>query len=502
VETASPALEAIWRDLRPHLEWAQGFALAFLFAGHPEPVRFLRQRLEESLQLRTLRLTVIAPSTAGEVTDAVEQILATRPDPGRGPLWVELWRGSAEEGWPTARRQALHRLNERRFLLESNVALPMVLLLPSEERGRVYIDAPDLWAVRCFTAELPAPPPREVTRLRFLTGAPQQGNQPSSTEREWARLLERAVDRLRLDPRDASAAFESALERGDLAMAQSLAKQGSDLSHRRLEGIGETPQTLRDLSIALNNLGRVERDLAYFEAARSAFCESLELCRHLRERAGDTPQVLRELSIALDNVGQIESDYGNLEVARAAFLESLELRRRMREMVGDTPQALRDLSVSLDNLGQVGRDLGDLEAARGAWHDSLEIARVLRGTIGETPQALRDLTVALVNTGRIEFDLGNLEAARSAYRESLEIAHRLRERVGDTARTLCDLAIALVAAAQVEHDLGNSDAALSAGRDGLEIIGQLRAAFPNQPQFQHDLSMFEARAKALTEEQQ
>ena len=33
----------------------------------------------------------------------------------------------------------------------------MILVLPREERGRVYIEAPDLWAVRCFTAELPAP---------------------------------------------------------------------------------------------------------------------------------------------------------------------------------------------------------------------------------------------------------------------------------------------------------------------------------------------------------
>src|SRR5487761_568993 len=138
MEPASPALEAIWRDLRPHLEWAQGFALVFLFAGHPQPVEFLRDRLAESLQPRTLRLTVIAPSTADEVPAAVEQILAARPDPGHGPLWVELWRGADSEGWPRARRQALQRLNERRFLLERDVARPMILVLPREERGRVY----------------------------------------------------------------------------------------------------------------------------------------------------------------------------------------------------------------------------------------------------------------------------------------------------------------------------------------------------------------------------
>ena len=147
METGSPALEAIWSELRPHVEWAPGFTLVFLFTSHPKPVEFLRKRLSESLQLRTLRLSIVAPHTPAEVERSVEKVLAARPDPGRGPLWVELWWGSAEEGWRGARRQALHRLNERRFLLERDVKLPTVLVLPQDERGQVYIEAPDLWAV-------------------------------------------------------------------------------------------------------------------------------------------------------------------------------------------------------------------------------------------------------------------------------------------------------------------------------------------------------------------
>ena len=110
METSSPALEQIWRDLRPHIEWAPGFALVFLFASHPGPVRFLRRRLEESLQLRTLRLSLLEPSAPEELPHLVEQILATRPEPGRGPLWVELWRGRDEEGWAAARRGPEHSL--------------------------------------------------------------------------------------------------------------------------------------------------------------------------------------------------------------------------------------------------------------------------------------------------------------------------------------------------------------------------------------------------------
>ncbi len=405
MEPGRATLEAVWRDLRPHIEWAQGFALAFLFAGHPDPVRFLRQRLEESLQLRTLLLTVIAPPASEEVPRAVEQILAARPDPGRGPLWVEMWRGGAEQGWPQARRRALHRLNERRFLLERDVALPIVLVLAPEERGRIYIEAPDLWAVRCFTAELPAPEPPKVTSPQYeLVNPAPHSSGPGPAEVEWARLLKHSADRVLLDPRDGFAAFESAVERGYLAAARAIADDTLDIARRRGGMLAEAAPEIRDyalrnLSVSLNNVGQVEGDLGNLEAALSAYRESLELCRRLREAVGNTPQALRDLSISLDNVGRVERDLGNLEAARSAYRESLELRRGLREVLGDTPQALRDLSVSLDNVGRVEGDLGHLEAARSAYRESLELCRRLREALGDTPQALRDLSVSLNNVG-------------------------------------------------------------------------------------------------------
>jgi tetratricopeptide (TPR) repeat protein len=446
MEPASPALEAIWRDLRPHLEWAQGFALVFLFAGHPQPVEFLRDRLAESLQPRTLWLTVIAPPTPGEVAAAVEQILDARPDPGRGPLWVELWRGAEKEGWPRARRQALQRLNERRFLLERDVARPMILVLPREERGRVYVEAPDLWAVRSLTADLPAPiETGRVTALTLFRDDPALlSASPGPAEIEWARLLERAADPASLDLRDGFAAFASGIERGDLAAARAIANQTLDIARHQFAAIGGPSEVRneasRNLSIALDNVGDIERDLGNLEAARAVYRESLDLCRRLHEAVGDTPQALRDLSVSLERVGQVERDLGNLEAASAAYRESLELRRRLREAVGDTPQALRDLSVSLDNIGEVEHDLGNLEAARAVYRESLDLCRRLHEAVGDTPQALRDLSLSLNKVGEVERDLGNLEAARAPWRESLDIARRLSGAFPDNPRHQRDLA--------------------------------------------------------------
>lgn len=133
--------EEVWRELRPHLEWAAGFSLIFLYAGHPRPLAALRERLSDSLQLRTLRLQVLSPKSPEELKDLAQAIVAARPGPGAGPLWVELWAYGSDPEWRSARTRLLHHLNERRFLLERDVRRPVVLVLPQEDRGRIYTEA-------------------------------------------------------------------------------------------------------------------------------------------------------------------------------------------------------------------------------------------------------------------------------------------------------------------------------------------------------------------------
>jgi tetratricopeptide (TPR) repeat protein len=418
-------LETLWAELRPHIEWAEGFCLIFVFAQHPQPVAFLRRRLAESLQLRSLKLQTLTPASPEECQALAENVLAHRRGPGAGPLWLELWQHADQLSWQQARAHFLHRLNERRFVLERDVGLPVVLVLPESARGRVFEQAPDLWAVRVFTAGLPIPATEPAAKGNvFGTERPAAGSGPTLVEEEWARLWEKPSDRTGLDPWDAFAAFDAAVERGDLNAARLVARQSLDLVRSQVAADG-SETTRRNLSVAWNKVGDSEHPSGNLEAARSAYRESLEIDRQLRTRFGDTPQALRDLSVSLNNVGRVERDLGNLEAARSAYRESLELRRQLRTSFGDTPQALRDLSVSLNNVGQVEGDLGNLEAARSAYRESLEIARQLRTSFGDTPQALRDLSISLDNVGQVEGDLGNLEAARNAYRESLEICRQL-----------------------------------------------------------------------------
>jgi len=457
--TPADRLDDVWQQLRLHLEWAQGFSLILLFASHPQPVAVLRRRLADSLGLRTRRLQEFVPASPDDLAALAETLLALRPGAAAGPIWAEVWRHASQASWQRARQEFLHRLNERRFVLERDLGWPMVLVLPNDERNRVYIDAPDLWAIRSLTAELPRPaaeaPAERPQAVEDRASAPA-GDPMAASEREWARLWQTTPDRSRLDPRDGFAAFDAASERGDFRAARLIAVQTLELARSRVAAAPDWAST-RHLAIALANVGDAGEQLGDLAAARAAYGESLELCRQLRASLGDTPQALRDLSISLNKVGGVDAQLGDLEAAHAAYGESLDLRRQLRASLGDTPQALRDLSISLDKVGGVDEQLGDLAAARGAYGESLDLRRQLRASLGDTPQVLRDLSISLNKVAGVDERLGDLEAARGAYGESLELCRQLRASLGDTPQVLRDLSIALDKVGGIEGKDGKSN---------------------------------------------
>jgi hypothetical protein len=63
-------------------------------------------------------------------------------------------------------------------------------------------------------------------------------------------------------------------------------------------------------------------------SALAKFTESLEIRRRLAENLA-TPESLRDLSISLDNVAGIEHARGDVFAALAKRSESLDIRRRL-----------------------------------------------------------------------------------------------------------------------------------------------------------------------------
>ena len=175
-------------------------------------------------------------------------------------------------------------------------------------------------------------------------------------------------------------------------------------------------------------LGIGERFGAY-DAASAAAEEFLDLARGLADVLG-TPESRRDLSVSLDNVGRVARARGDWDAAGRAYEESLGIRRGLADVLG-TPESRRDLSVSLDNVGRVAQARGDWDAAEAAYGESLGIARKLADSLG-TPESLHDLVISLSNLAGVVERLGDAERAESLRAERDRIAEILGNRSSET----------------------------------------------------------------------
>ena len=318
LRSPTQTIDEAWGDLRLNVEWAQGFALCLLYSDTAVPLNALRQKLADSLLVRTSRLAVVdadAPETFFRV--ALQTVLPGAAGPAPFPVWINAYTHIGEPAWDDARRRLLARLNERRFLLERDFKRPLILALPVSFKTVIREIAPDLWHIRSLSVELEAGV-REMTRATLHEQSlPRESQEPmgdasnASVVREWQRLTADAAKRP--SPSLGWAAFEAAQEAGDWRLAQHIASVVVDLSRKISADTKQPnqPEALRDLSVSLNNVGQVARDLGQLEEAKSAYSESLKIRRDLRAALGDSPQALRDLSVSLMHNAVVERALGN-----------------------------------------------------------------------------------------------------------------------------------------------------------------------------------------------
>jgi len=388
----SAAGEEAWQQLRRHVEWADGFALVFLFSSDPGVVSVFRERLRSTQRLRVSDVEVLRPERADTVTEAVMEGVRAPEEKYQqmdAPWWIEINRAPGDQEsaaeWDDARMAALARLNEHRELLRRNLSRPCILIFPLDFVRSARETAPDLWSVRDLSLVLA---PADVIELspadtRFLTSAATRsgrmvGGADASSDpivREWKRLRKRTPQVRKESLRNVLLAgwqaFDAAFGAGDHELAWRIATETLELARGGESGGLET---LRDVSVSLERVGDIARQRGDLEGAEQAYGESLDLGRRIVERVGETPETLRDVSVSLERVGDIARQRGDLEGAEQAYGESLDLRRRIVERVGETPETLRDVSVSLERVGDIARQRGDLEGAEQALQEATSIA--------------------------------------------------------------------------------------------------------------------------------
>ncbi|ALQ50317.1 tetratricopeptide repeat protein [Nitrosomonas ureae] len=420
----TPEGEQQWQRLLNHLRWSDAFSLILIFSRHAQVVQLFRARLEQFYRLRISGLNSVPLETADQLlTVALPALLGKKisHELTGAPVWLDLTRTNHDEHWPETRRKFYRRLNENRETLrEQNRAI--IIVLPTDERQLLRELAPDLWAIRDLTVETDNWIVRSDSTIASdhtehsenISELPLSASDQQLID-EWHRVKNKQDRGVLLA---ADRALDICLPHAQLQLAWDIAGSMVKLARHLNKADGETPQSLRDLSISLDNVGNVARERGDLKDAQVYYAESLALSRQLLQQLGETPQSLRDLSISLDNVGNVARERGDLKDAQVYYAESLALRRQLLQQLGETPQSLRDLSVSVDKMGDVARERGELNDAQVYYAESLALRRQLLQQLGETPQSLRDLSVSVDKMGDVARERGELKDAQDYYAES------------------------------------------------------------------------------------
>jgi tetratricopeptide (TPR) repeat protein len=197
--------------------------------------------------------------------------------------------------------------------------------------------------------------------------------------------------------------------------------------------------------VALNKIGRAERDRGKYRESIDALNRALSLFRAV----GDT----RGVASALDMIGSVHLRVGNNDAALRNISDSLALRRSL----GDK----RSIALSLSDLGNVEHNLGRLAESEHHHRESLELRREIGDREG--------LSSSLNNLALVAFDLGDSARSITLLEEALALSQEIgqpglealvRANLGDV---LCDAG-----------DLDGAEGHLTAGLAILREVRDLR----------------------------
>ena len=281
------------RRLRQQLRHRDGIGVVYLFSDHELANQWLVQEIDAHLRARTQRLTVLG---AAAPTDAVATVLSPVFSESAGGVGAVIWLALTEPAheWDSLRAQVLARLNENRATLARSRAF-MVLVFPSAFEARAPSIAPDLWSVRAASHHVPPwLPETDGNRSGISLALPALAVSANGTSGDDAQTPEELrwasqwqvwnPDRQQvLSPLWAWQLVDQWLERGRPKRAKEFADQALAISRRAVDITQDAPQSLRDLSVSLDNVGDVARDLGQLDEARTCFTQALLLVKRLRQ---------------------------------------------------------------------------------------------------------------------------------------------------------------------------------------------------------------------------
>ncbi len=257
----------------------------------------------------------------------------------------------------------------------------------------------------------------------------------------------------------------------------------------------------RDLSIALNNVGRIRESQGELRAALEAFLNSRTICEKLSATEPGNLSHQRVLSNAQENVGRIREKQGELEEALEAFVGSRMIREKLCSKEPANLSHQRDLSITLNNMGRIQEKQGRPEEALEAFLGSRTIREKLCSKEPVNLSHQRDLSIAFNNVGRIRESQSELGAALEAFLGSRTIREKLCAKEPENLSHQRDLSIALNNEGRIRESQGEPRQALEVFRSSRTICETLCAKEPGNLSLLRDLSIAQENVGRIREKQ-
>jgi tetratricopeptide (TPR) repeat protein len=404
--------------LERHVEWYEGFWLAYVFTSSPPQVHILQERVGAKLRGRGREQRVLRP----DEPDALEQLLPELlADPDAGCTWIEAVRWTEAVAtvdavaWSHAWGRFVLRANERRELIRKTLEGGLILAAHLDLKNEIRNAGPDLWSIRSFVFELP-PGPRDGHEQTGVRGTVvERGSRTRSAftpdpellandlrrlpdalkgrdERSRARIQEKLARHLHASGRHAEAvrAWREVVD-----LYRSVARQRPD-------------DFLPQLAAALRELGDSLSETRQYGEAEQAYKESIAITERLHQTREHA-----EVAAALHGLADTLGARGRYGEAEQAYKESIAIRERLH-LTRDHAEVAAALHGLADALAGQGRHA----EAEQTYEDSIAVGRRRDATkdsivdvtriVDELARVLWDPEVAMAVARRAGFPLGNL----------------------------------------------------------------------------------------------
>lgn len=349
-----------------------------------------------------------------------------------------------------------------------------------------------------------------ILTTALATAQEKPDGKDATLERLTVALTESAA-KLKANPDSHDAARENATriselagylarrgQKSDTEGALALMKTSLKLREQLMKALPLELPIMRDLSVALNELGDLlarRGQPGDAEEALAHFTRSLEYSEGVYKTTPDSAAAGRDVAVSLDKLGVFyarRGDEGDGEKALAHFTRALELSTKFHTAKPDSLDEKRDMAVSHERLGALLAD-SEREKALEHYKTSLQLREELMKAAPESSDALRDVSVILEKLGEFLARHGqpsDAEKTLTLFERCVEIREDVMRQFPLSGQAARDLSVGLNKLGDYLTGLGrpgDADQALKHFTRDLEISEKLLKANSGSQQAVRDV---------------